>query len=183
MRLWELLEDLTPADIKDIEHKLDNQVYQPADKLNKNQPVLDLDLPVGSSHFMQRILQRAGIAKITPQEIESLLARAKQDPKLGYNRNMDTLSKETDPNDEFVIQDPRTKLTIPVIVKPNPSCVRTTDGNAVCMTRQGKEPKNKMVAKTIFRKGVEDDPAMKAAVPAAGARRPVVVQQRAPFRR
>jgi hypothetical protein len=177
MRLWELFEDITPADIKDIERKLDHDVYQPADKLKKNQPVLDLDLPTGNSHFMQRIQQRNAVAKITPQEIEALLARAKLDPKLGFAGKLDALSKEEDPDTDIVLQDPRTKLTIPAIVKPNTQCVRSTDGNPVCLTRQGKEPKNKIVAKTIFRKGVEDEPA-----PAAPQRKPVVVQRQG-FRR
>jgi hypothetical protein len=126
---------------------------------------------------MQRIQQRNAVAKITPQEIEALLARAKLDPKLGFAGKLDALSKEEDPDTDIVLQDPRTKLTIPAIVKPNTQCVRSTDGNPVCLTRQGKEPKNKIVAKTIFRKGVEDEPA-----PAAPQRKPVVVQRQG-FRR
>lgn len=188
MRLWELIEGITPAEIEQIERELDQTTYMPADQVAKQKPVLDLELPSGRQHFMQRIIQRADKAKITPQEIEQLLLRARTDPKMHLVKKLDDISRETDPSDEIVIQDPKSKLTIPVTFNANPDCVRSSDGSAVCLTRTGKEPKNQMVAKTIFRKGVEDDPEVKQAdaarkgVQGRMPQRPVVVQRQG-FRR
>ena len=157
MRLWELLEDITPADIKSIERSLDAEVYQPPELVKKNKPVIDLELPVGNAHFMQRIIQRADKARISADEIKDLLYRAKTDPSLGYAKEIDALSKKNNPDDSITIQDPKTKLTIPVIAKPNQVCKSSSvDGVPVCLTQQGKAPKNKLTAKTIFRKGVDD---------------------------
>lgn len=156
MRLWELFEDISPAEIKDIEHTLDDLLYQPPEKVKRNQPVIDLDLPTGRSHFMQRIIQRADKANITAREIQHVLARAKTDPSMGVADKINAASKIDNPQDDILVRDPDTDLTIPMVVVPNQSCEKTTDGIAVCKTPVGKAPKNKIVAKTIYRKGVED---------------------------
>lgn len=157
MRLWELFEDITPADIRAIERTLDARVYQPAEKVRTNQPVMDLDLPT-DQHFMQRVTQRSGKAKITPNEIANLLARAKLDPSLGYAGKINQASVDGKPGQTIEIKDPKSNLVIPTVVDRNPNCKpnATNPDNPVCGTPAGKQPKNVLRAKTIFRKGVAD---------------------------
>ena len=157
MRLWELFEDITPADIRNVERTLDDRLYQPAEKVRTNQPVLDLDLPT-DQHFMQRIVGRSNKAKITPNEIANLLARAKIDPSLGFKDEINQAAVSGRQGETINVQDPKTKLTIPLVVVPNPACKpgSTDPKNPVCGTQQGKQPKNIIRAKTIFRKGVDD---------------------------
>lgn len=157
MRLWELFEDIKPADIKNVERALDARIYQPAEKVRTNQPVLDLDLPT-DQHFMDRFVQRAGPAKITPNEVANLLARAKVDPSLGFKNELEQAAVHGKSGQTIDVQDPQTKLNIPLVVKPNPECKpnATNPDNPVCGTPDGKAPKNKVVAKTVFRKGVRD---------------------------
>lgn len=157
MRLWELMGPITPSDIKGIERRLDKEVYQPEDKIKRNKPVIDLELPT-SAHFMDRIIQRADKANISPEEIEQLLARAKTDPRLGVQGTIDDVSREEDPEADIYIKDPQSQLTIPAIAVPNPNCKpgTTNDQFSTCMTPMGKQPKNKLVAKTIYRRGIED---------------------------
>jgi hypothetical protein len=157
MRLWELFEDITANDIRNVERTLDDRLYQPAEKIRTNQPVLDLDLPT-DQHFMQRIVGRSDKAKITPNEIANLLARAKIDGSLGFKDELNQAAVDGRPGETINVQDPKTKLTIPLVVDANPACKpnSTSPDNPVCGTAQGKQPKNIIRAKTIFRKGVED---------------------------
>ena len=157
MRLWELFEDISPLDIQRIEYALDKFVYQPTDKVKKREPVLDVDLPTASSsHFMQRLNLRGDKAQITPAQIYSLLKQARENDSLGFAKKLDKLSKENDPGETITLVD-KDGLTIPVIIRQDPTCVKTQNGNPVCVNNRGTtQPKNKMVAKTIFRKGVED---------------------------
>lgn len=57
MRLFELLNAVTPSDVKGNARRLDECVYS------------------------QRIIQSAGAVKISPPDIEQLLHRARLDPK------------------------------------------------------------------------------------------------------
>jgi hypothetical protein len=48
-------------------------------------------------------------------------------------------------------------LTVPVIVVPNPQAVKTNIGSSVGVSATGqKVPKNRMIPKTVFRKGIDD---------------------------
>lgn len=157
MRLWELMGTINPASIKDVEKRLDTTLYRPEEKVKKNKPVIDLELP-SNAHFMDRLIQRAKKANISPEEIESLLARAKADPSLGFKDEIEDVCWDERPEDTITIQDKKSGLTIPTIAVPNPNCKpgTTSDKFSTCMTPNGKEPKNRLVAKTIFRKGVQD---------------------------
>lgn len=158
MRLFELLEDIArPADIQRVADILDDKFYQPPEQLRRGKPVLDVEIPTSSSnHFIQRFNQRSDIAKFTLKDILQLLARAKVDPSLGYIDTLDDLSKKNNPLSDVVIKG-EDNLTIPVVVKPNPKCKTMTDGNPVCVTHSGqKEPKNRIIPKTVYRKGIPD---------------------------
>jgi len=158
MRLNEIFEaTANPADIKTVADTLDKFVYQPEEKLKKRQPVLDVEIPTSDmNHFVQRFNQRSDKAKFTLKDIFNLLARAKADPSMGYASELDALSRENNPHDDIVIQGDD-KLTIPVLVKSNPKCAKQTDGNPVCPTANGKlEPKNIVIPKTVYRKGIDD---------------------------
>lgn len=158
MRLFEIFEDVAnPVQVKQVADLLDKKFYQPADEIKKNRPVLDVEIPTSAAnHFIQRYNERSDVAKFSLRDVYQLLARAKKDPSLGYADSLEDLARENYPLDTVVLQD-KDKLTIPVIVKPNPKCVKMTDGNPVCVTRNGtKEPKNQLIPKTIYRKGVND---------------------------
>jgi len=150
--------------IANLEKFLDDRVYQPPEKVKNWKPgadaVLDLELPSGEAHFMNRIKQRAKAQNITPKEIAQVLANAKLKPQMGVKSQIEDLSKETYPKQDIFIQDPETKLTIPAIIKPNPECDPKSfrDDIPICLTKGGAlAPKNQMVAKTIYRKGFTDD--------------------------
>lgn len=57
---------------------------------------------------------------------------------------------------DMAIHDPETDLVIPVVFVPNRECKLSRSGESVCSTGNGKAPKNSMIAKTIYRKGVSD---------------------------
>ncbi len=153
MRLSELFEDISPLEIKRIENSLDRFVYQPREKMRRGKDVLDLVLPT-RGHFMDRLNQRAKEQDITTQEISDLLSRAKTDPSLGASKKLEKLSTQNDPEYTVKVEDPDTNLTIPLIVVPNNFCDPDTkiDGLSVCRTDRGIEPKNKAIAKTVFRR-------------------------------
>jgi hypothetical protein len=160
MRLWELFSDVQASraamkrDIERVEDRLNRTVYAPQDKIKARKPVLDLELPTGSparpAHFYQRAWER----KIKPSEIEDVLRQGKDD----FSDELDAAAKKTDSRDTFDYYDPMTHVHVPIMVVPNPRCVKSQEGNPVCLTRDGKlEPKNELVAKTIIRKGSPDD--------------------------
>lgn len=153
MRLTELFGDITPEDLKRIENSLDRLVYQPQEKMRTGKDVLDLVLPT-RGHFMDRIKQRAKDQHISTDEINDLLKRAKTDPSLGFDKKLNQLSKENDPDYSLTVEDPKTNLVIPLAVVPNNYCDPETkiNGLSVCRTNKGIEPKNKAIAKTIFRR-------------------------------
>ncbi len=155
MLLSDLFEDVSAYDVKRVEAALDRFVYQPEEKVKTRQPVLDVDLPVKSAHFFQRLNQRKELAKIDLGQIYNMLKRAKTDPSMGYSQILDMLAKEDDPRATIVIQD-EDDLQVPVIIHANPECETCTDGNPVCKTKTGTAPRNMMTAKTIYRKGVDD---------------------------
>lgn len=159
MKLYQLLEFISAADLKRVERNLDAEVYQPAELVAKNKPVIDLEVPT-SGHFMDRINQREIGHNLTPDEIRDLLLKAKTDPKIGMKDRIEAASKMNDPDLDTKIVDPKTKLAIPVIAKPNPECdpnQNLQNGVSVCKSRDGKKvPKNMLVTKTIFRQGVPD---------------------------
>ena len=156
MRLFEIFEDTaSPANVKVVADTLDARAYQPADKVAKNAPVLDIEIPT-SGHFIQRYNQRSDIAKFSLKDVFNLLYRAKTDPSLGFAKELDALAREDDPEDDVVVKG-SDNLTIPLIVKPNPEAVKTTPNNPVAMGRRGnKVPRNQAIVKTIYRKGVND---------------------------
>lgn len=154
MRLTELFGDITPEDLKKIENSLDRFVYQPREKMRTGKDVLDLVLPT-RGHFMDRIKQRAKDQHISTDEINDLLKRAKIDPSLGFDKKLNQLSRKNDPDYSLTVEDPESKLVIPLAIVPNYHCDPKTkiDGISVCKTNRGNiEPKNKAVAKTIFRR-------------------------------
>lgn len=156
MRLWELFESISPSDVDRLEKHLDAHVYQPADKVAKREPVIDLDLPKGRSHFMQRLVTRADKAGITLPEIYRLLKRAKEDPSLGVSKRIERAATAEDPHFDITIRS-EDDLIIPFTVRENPQCSKTQPGNPVCSDHYGRKmPRNRMIAKTIYRKGVDD---------------------------
>lgn len=160
MRLFELFDGpATPANIDKLEKTLDNNFYQPADKVKNNEPVLDLEISDNpSSHFIQRYTERAKKADFGLADIASLLARAKTGALPGYKEKLDDLSRENYPLEDLVIKSTgENPLTIPVIVKPNPVAKNMQNGNPVASTRDGKKvPKNIIIPKTVYRKGIDD---------------------------
>ncbi len=160
MRLFELFDGpATPANIEKLEKALDTKFYQPMDKVKTNQPVLDLDIDSRpTSHFIQRYTERAKKAEFGLADIAALLARAKTGAIPGYKDELDDLSRENYPMDDLVIQGQGPNpLTIPVIVKPNPEAKKMQDGNPVAADRTGKKvPKNRIIPKTVYRKGIDD---------------------------
>lgn len=152
MRLWELFSDLDEKSLSAVERELDANDYQPADKVKTQKlPVIDLD--PSSPHLQQRLAQRARSAGITPDEMEDLLHRGREKFKaeIGQASRMDQFSGE-----QIDFYDPASKLLIPTIIAPNPHCKPGSRGKTVCQTPQGLEPKNRLVAKTVVRKGTPD---------------------------
>jgi hypothetical protein len=159
MRLIEIFEDVSPVDLKKVELALDKFVYQPEDQIEKREPVLDVDIPTSpNNHFVQRLNQRGEKAGINLGQIYSLLKAAKTEPQLGYQDDLEDLSKEQDPETDLVIKSKeKNPLTVPVIVVPNPQAVKTNIGSSVGVSATGqKVPKNRMIPKTVFRKGIDD---------------------------
>jgi hypothetical protein len=155
MRLYELL---SMQDVKNIERKLNANVYGDPKAVGGKAAPIKLVLPT-NAHFMDRVKQRSGSHDIDAEELESLLARARLDPNLGLDKIIDKKAKLNEPEGDITIQDPKTKLTIPIAFDPNDHCAvqKFADGIPVCKTPSGtKEPKNIMTAKTIFRKGIKD---------------------------
>lgn len=160
MRLFELFDGpATPANIDKLEKTLDDKIYQPAEKVKRNQPVLDVDISKKpSNHFIQRYNERARKADFGLFDIMKLLADAKTGKLPGYKDELENLSRENYPLDSVMIQDTgENPLTIPVIVKPNPEATKMEPGNPVALSRGGKKiPKNIVVPKTVYRKGIDD---------------------------
>lgn len=152
MRLWELFGEISPSDIKSVERKLDTTEYQPPEKIKAEKPVIDLDL-LSSPHFRERLIQRSKSAGITPAEIEDLFhkGRDKYKIEIGQATRQDQFH-----GNQIDFFDPETKLLVPTIVTPNPNCKPNTRGKVTCQTVDGPEPKNRLVAKTIMRKGTPD---------------------------
>lgn len=160
MRLFEIFDGpATPANIDKLEKTLDDKVYQPANKVQRREPVLDLEINSSpSSHFIQRYSERAKKADFGLMDIMRLLAGAKTGAIPGYKDELDDLSRENYPLDDIVIKGTGPNpLTIPAIVKPNPAAKNMQDGNPVASTRNGeKVPKNVIIPKTVYRKGIDD---------------------------
>jgi hypothetical protein len=150
MRLLELFSEINEKSIGAVERDLDARDYQPADKVQAGKPVIDLDL--SSPHFIQRLAQRGKSAGITPEEVEELLhnGREKFKAEIGQASKTDSVS----PSVAFYDQD--SKLMVPTIAVPNPACKPGSRGKFTCNTVNGPAPKNKLVAKTIVRKGTPD---------------------------
>lgn len=159
MRLIDLLEDISAYDLKRIEKALDAFVYQPEEKIKKAAPVLDVDIPTNKdNHFVQRLNQRSEIADIPLGSVYNLMKNAKIDQSLGYKKELDDVAREDDPDETIVLQaSGKHPLTIPVKVVSNPDAVKTTPNNPVGVSRTGqKVPKNKIIPKTVYRKGIDD---------------------------
>lgn len=157
MKLTDLFEDVSPTDIKRVEVALDKFVYQPEEKIKNRDPVLDVFLPTSSTnHFIQRFNQRAEKANITLGDVFNLIKNAKTNPELGFTKELNDVSLEQNPEQTIVFKD-KDNLTIPVVVVPNPACKISSENNPVCKTHSGSlEPKNRLIPKTIYRKGVND---------------------------
>lgn len=151
MRLWELFSNLEEKSLRDVERHLDATDYQPVDKVKDGgKPVIDLDL--SSPHLVQRLNQRSKTAGISPEEIEDLLHRGREKFKVEIGQ----ASRATQPGQHIDFYDPESKLLVPTVVTPNPNCKPNSQGKIVCQTVNGPEPKNRLVAKTVVRKGVDD---------------------------
>jgi hypothetical protein len=153
MKLWELF-DIEPIDLKKTEFRLNKLTYAPDEKVKKNQPVVKVELPIGNpkagrpAHFYQRAWERG----ISPDEILKVMKKGHDE----HEKIIDKIAKEENPHDELMFYDQSTHVEIPVITVPNRDCSKTQSGNPVCMTPDGKQPKNKLVAKTVIRKGEQD---------------------------
>jgi hypothetical protein len=163
MRLWELFEDLSSAEIKAVQNVLNKQIYMPEPAVKAGGDVIKLVLPPGQ-HFGDRALSDRGIDQnYTAKELASLLMRARTDPSLGYAHIISAGAAwngpgDYDPNGAGIkIKDPQTGLLVPFVVKPNPAAQRPITPTTV-MTANGLEPKNIFKAKSIMRKapGVDD---------------------------
>lgn len=153
MRLFELLNRIPfSSEIKKIEDYLRRTEFATADKINQEEPVIDLELPTKKSsgkdaHFFQRVRERG----ITGNEIVRVL-------KIGANRlsnkDKEWLSNEEEAEgDKVEFFDPVTKVFLPLVVQPNNNCIQHPEEIPVCDTKSGtKAPKHKLVAKTIFKK-------------------------------
>lgn len=153
MRLWELLKHLDEKSLSAVEKDLDINDYQPPEKvIAGKEPTIDMDL-LSSGHFQDRLIQRSKTAGITPDEVEDLLHRGRQKYKveIGMASRQDQF-----PGNQIDFYDPESKLLIPTIVAPNPQCKPSTRGKITCQTPKGVEPKNRLVAKTVIRKGTPD---------------------------
>lgn len=159
MRLIDLLEDISAYDLKRIEKALDAFVYQPEEKIKKSAPVLDVDIPTNKdNHFVQRLNQRSEVADIPLGSVYNLMKNAKVDQSLGFKKELDDVAREDNPDETIVLQDiGKHPLTIPVKVVPNPDAVKTSPNNPVGVSKAGqKVPKNKIIPKTVYRKGIDD---------------------------
>ena len=151
MRLWELFSDLDEKSLSAVEKELDAKDYQPVDKVKTEKlPVIDLDL--SSPHLQQRLVQRGKSAGISPEEIEDLLHRGREKFKVEIGQ----ASRADQTGQHINFYDPESKLLVPTIVQPNPSCKPNSRGKVVCQTTQGPAPKNRLIAKSVMRKGVDD---------------------------
>lgn len=153
MRLWELFSELNEKSLSSVEKTLDTNYYQPPEKvIAGKQPTIDMDL-LSSEHFRDRLIQRSKTAGITPEEIEDLLkmGREKYKVEIGQASRTDDFS-----GDKIDFYDPETRLFVPTVVAPNPDCKPGSREKIICQTPTGPEPKNRLVAKTVFRKGTPD---------------------------
>jgi hypothetical protein len=160
MRLFELFEDLEPNQIKDIETNLNRKVYMPQPALQHGDPVLKLNLPV-NQHFGGRATgDNSGrlsheTSDFTGDDVEDLLFRARTDPSLGYEDDLEKFASFPGPGDYpsdghgYQIKNPKNNLLIPVVVKPNPNAKRLVSKTTVA-TDKGLEPRNILKAKTIM---------------------------------
>jgi hypothetical protein len=153
MRLYELFEDsATPAEIKKIEQALNQALYSPRDEMMKGNPVVDLHLPIEKgggqpTHFFQRTWER----DIPAVDMLRALKKAHRD----IEKDKDYLAHEEDAEGtEIDTFDPDSKILIPFIVKPNPSCKTHPEEKPICPTNTGPMPKHQLVPKTIIQKGV-----------------------------
>jgi len=185
MRLWELFEDLSSAEIKNVETKLNRNVYMPSSEVSKGGPVLKLTLPT-NQHFGDRVSgdnsgRRAHEhSDFTADDVESLLAHARMDPSYGYANDLEKLASFPGPGDYpangngYQIRDPTNNLLIPVVVKPNPDAKKLVSKNTVA-TNKGVEPRNLLKAKTIMfhrtRKG--EAPVANDKYGSAGSKKPL----------
>lgn len=157
MKLDDLFEDFSAMDLKRVEAALDRFVYQPEEKIKARDNVLDVYIPTSkSNHFVQRLDTRSEKANINLGQVFNLIKAAKTNPSFGFSDDLNRLSREQDPEETLVLKDPE-NLTIPVVVVPNPECSTSFPNNPVCKTASGSlEPKNRIIPKTIFRKGFDD---------------------------
>lgn len=153
MQLWEIFGNLDEKSLPAVERSLDIQDYQPPEKvIAGKEPTIDMDL-LSSNHFRERLIQRSRSADITPDAIEDLLrkGREKYKAEIGRAARQDQFS-----GDQIDFYDPETKLLVPTIITPNPNCKPNSRGKITCKTPTGIEPKNRLVAKTVIRKGTPD---------------------------
>lgn len=151
MRLWELFSDLDEKSLSAVEKDLDAKDYQPVEKVKTAKlPVIDLDL--SSPHLQQRMAQRGKTAGVSPEEVEDLLHRGREK----YKAEIGSASRQDAFGNQIDFYDPTSKLLVPTTIQPNPACKPNSRGKVVCQTTQGTEPKNRLVAKTVVRKGTPD---------------------------
>lgn len=173
MKLSELFEALTAQDIKDIQNDLNRSMYMPKSRVANGDSVMKLNLPSipdgpahrtagKAQHFAHRVTgdntgRRIGsVDDYTKDEVKELLARARIDPKLGYSKDIGQFASWPGPGDYpqgygYQVVDPKTRLIIPFVVKPNRRGVRLASRNTVYTMNGEIEPRNEFKAKTIYR--------------------------------
>lgn len=154
MKLCELFDRIPfSPEIKKIEDLLRKTEFAPADEVEDEGDVLDIELPTkksggGDAHFFQRVRERG----ITGNEITRALKIGNKGIKPSDREWLS--SDEAAEGDKVDFFDPVTKVFIPTMVQANANCKNHPEDSSVCDTRDGgKAPKHKLVAKTIFKKG------------------------------
>ena len=151
MRFMEIFENVSPSDIQNIQNKLNSNSWMPEKLMALNGPVIRLDIPK-KGHFDQRRNERSSEQDISPEEIETLLFKAKTSDLSPYKEILDKYSKMDDVNTTVKIKD-EDGLTIPLAITHNNRAIYTSPESAVAGDKNGRRvPKNIAFAKTIFRK-------------------------------
>jgi len=155
MKLNQLFEDISVDDLKYITNNLNRKLYQ-NNKTLQHDNMIKLEIPT-DAHFMDKLIQRQTKANITLKEIEKLLIDVKVNPNFNCTKEITNLSRKSNIIDTTIIAQNPEKLIIPLVVKPNKDCVNSVDNSSIGKDKNGKiVPKNIIVTKTIFRKGVRD---------------------------
>lgn len=147
--LSESVYDITSKDIATIEHLLNDKFFG-----SKFTIVFPIGTQRNPSHFYKRAWERG----VTPKEIINTIVKGFSKFKKEFVAILnDEIEVSDNHRPKYDFYDPETKILIPILVEPNFDCKKHQKGNPVCLTANGtKEPKNKLYAKTIYKKGEDD---------------------------